>query len=154
MTITLLCSSAAESYKTENKLITTDPSVEVHNPWHEESVRYSSRSDSPDDLIRRTIARLLIISDMALNISGQTWIDDICKILNIPVYHNLEEIVNYDDIDELALEMPEPDEEWCVGCQVSNMQPMPISVDICKARSNLCPTFKTYDEAFIGETKL
>lgn len=152
MTITLLTSTPAESYRIERQLIEADQNVEVNNPHHEDPVIYASRSDNPDDLIRRTIVRLIVVSDIVLNLSGQKWIDEVCRIIGIQVYHELEDIMGVEQ-ESVTIPEPEPDEVWCGGCNYSDMQPLHVSVDECETRVKLCPTYKNFEDAINGENQ-
>lgn len=152
MTITLLTSTPEESLKIERQIIAADPNTEVNNPWHEDPVIYASRAMDPDDLIRRTIVRLISISDIVLNISGQEWIDSLCTIIGIPVYHELSEIMGSnperDDVEERVPD-PEPyeDEVWCSGCNFSSMNPKQVSDNGCIEIGCDCPFFSSFDDA-------
>ena len=161
MTLTLLCSTAAESFSIENQIIIADSSIEILNPYHEDPVIYASRMPDPDNMVKRTIVRLVCMSDMVLNLSGQNWIDGICGELSIPVYHALEEIMSKPDspveIPELVVE-----EVWCGGCRNSKMNPLKnpmgnsdgYNVRICSWYSQNCPTYKSFEDAINGEDQI
>ena len=150
MTLTLLCSTAEESLKIERQIIQADNTVEVYNPYHEEPVIYASRMPDPDNMVKRTITRLIVTSDFVLNLSGQTWMDDICKILSIPIYHELSDILREPDSDSDD-QTVEPDlyeeEVWCAGCEFSGMNPRQVSDVTCEKIGCDCPFFSSFDDS-------
>lgn len=153
MTITLLCSTAAESLKIETQIIEADPSIEILNPYHEDPVIYKSRMPDPDNMVKRTIVRLVCMSDLVLNLSGQDWFNPVFDMLKIPVYHTLEEIMA---TEESPVEIPEPVEEelWCGGCKISTMSPMPQHIEVCPYRDKACPTYRSFEDAINGENPI
>lgn len=160
MTITLLTSTPEESLKIERQIIAADGNVEILNPYHEDPVRYAPRMKDPDGMVRRTVGTLIFRSDQVLNLSGQEWIDNLCSLISIPVYHELSEIMGgnpeHDDVEEIAIEDSEPyeDEMWCAGCKISGMNPMDQKKEECPYIDKSCPTFKTFEDAMNGENKL
>jgi hypothetical protein len=149
MTITLLCSTPAQAFEIESELIRSDHEIEVLNPYHEDPVIYASRTPDPDGMVRRAIVTLICRSESVLNLSGQSWIDDICRIVGIPVSdeYNPGEPVE-------VKETPEIEEKWCSGCEHSDRGPLGWLDDSCSHENDSCEFFKTFEDAFNGENPL
>jgi hypothetical protein len=154
MTITLICASAEESLGIERQLIETEGGPEVLNPFHEDPVRYALRTPNPSGMLKRTISRLIVMSDIVLNLSGEKWIDIVCENIGISVYHELSKVIR-DGEDSQRIEEPpvlEPGLIWCAGCVVSWMSPVEMPKKNCgKYLRSECALYNSLDDAINGE---
>ena len=145
MTITLLCSTPGQAFEIESELIQSDPEIEVLNPYHEDPVIYASRTPDPDGMIRRAIVTLICRGDQVLNLSGQTWINDICKIVGVPVSDRYEQ--GEAVVPEAVVEI----EKWCSGCVHSDMNPMNWSDGSGCIHFSSCNMYTSFEDAMNGE---
>lgn len=109
-------------------------------------------------MVNRAVAILLASCDIAIIIEENEFLEKICKLIGIPVYRSLDEVldtpVEADTLGDISEDGRAPDlspSSWCQGCDHSGMSPVETPVVSCNHFDELfCHLFDSMEEALEG----